>query len=177
VYNYRNPFIRDAFLPHEVAHCWWAGHVADRTNHDRWMLEMGAEYSAALFHEAAKGDAGYQQALKTWRNGRNAKNTKKTMPLWVAFAHNGGGDKRHNSTVYGRGPLLLHELRESLGYEKLVSVLRAILQEWGGDAISTEDFQMVLEKATGMSFEQFFEMYVYGNEELGTAPEDMLQPK
>ncbi len=177
IYNYRNPFIRDAFLPHEIAHCWWAGHVADRTDHDRWMLEMGAEYSAALFHEAAKGPEGYNQALKMWRNQRNAKNTKKTMPLWVAFAHNGQGDKRHNSTVYGRGPLLLHELREALGYEKLVSVLRAILQEWGGDAISTEDFQMVLEKATGMSFEQFFELYVYGNEALGSAPEDMLQPK
>ncbi len=173
-YEFRDAHLREAFLPHEIAHQWWAHVVATQTDHDYWMMEMGAEYSAALFSEAANGPAGYEGYVKYWRNRRAAKNTNKTMSLWLSATGRDGD--RYIATVYGRGPLLLHELRQSLGYDKMITVLRAILTEWNGKRMATEDFQMVLEKATGMSFEQFFDLYVYKNEPLGGVPEDVLQP-
>ncbi len=171
VYNVRDPFIREAFLPHEIAHQWWAHVTCSLTDHDYWLMEAGAEYSAALFEEAANGEKGYARYVKYWENRRAAKNTKRTMSLWMAAT--GRDSRRYISTIYGRGPLLYHELRESLGYAKIVSVLRAVLAEWNGKNISTEDFQMVLEKATGMSFQDYFDRFVYRNEALGTAPEDL----
>ena len=171
VYNVRDPFIREAFLPHEIAHQWWAHVTCSLTDHDYWLMEAGAEYSAALFDEAAKGEKAYNTYVKYWENRRAAKNTKRTMSLWMAAT--GRDNRRYISTIYGRGPLLYHELRESLGYAKIVSVLRAVLHEWNGKNVSTEDFQMVLEKATGMSFQDYFDRFVYRNEELGTAPEDL----
>ncbi len=175
VYGVNNPFLREAFLPHEIAHQWWAHKVCSLTDHDYWMMEAGAEYSAALWGEASKGEKEYDTYVKYWLNRRAAKNTKWTTSVWMAATGRDANRRRQLATIYGRGPLLLHELRLSLGYQKIVSVLRAMLHEWDGQSFATEDFKMVLEKATGFSFDEYFERYVYRNEPLlGTVPEDVL---
>ncbi len=172
VYNVNDPVIREMFLPHEIAHEWWGHCIGTRTGHDYWLMEAGAEYSAALFWEAAEGQKEYDKYVKYWLKRRNAQNTKKTSSLWIAAT--GRNSERYVATIYGRGPLLYHELRQSLGFEKFVSVLRAMLIEWKGQKIATEDFKMVLEKATGLSFDQYFEQFVYHNEPLsGASPEDL----
>ena len=174
IYNVNNPFLREAFLPHEIAHQWWGHKVTSLTDHDYWLMEAGAEYSAALFSEAADGEKAYEQYVKYWENRRAAKNTRRTMAVWMGAT--GRDPKRYVSTIYGRGPLLMHDLREQLGYQKIVSVLRAMLHEWDGGKFATEDFKMVLEKATGKSFDSYFENYVYRNVQLGSVPEDQLLP-
>lgn len=178
VYGYKNPYVRESFLPHEVAHSWWAGVVDNRTDHDNWMMEMGAEYSSALYAEATKGPEAYDLAVKNWLDRRFAKNTKQTMPLSYVFSNRTAGRPKYAklNTTYGRGPLILHDLRLSLGYEKTISVLRAIMMEWNDKSICNEDFQMVLEKATGMSFQSYFDQFIYANEPLRFAgtPEDLV---
>jgi len=93
--------------------------------------------------------------------------------LWLSAT--GRDSRRYVATAYARGPLILHQLRVQFGVEKVLNILRAILQDYGGKNMTTEDFQMVLESATGMDFDEFFEAYIYGNEPMTTAPEDVNQ--
>lgn len=165
-----DPVIREMFLPHEIAHQWFAYVVGTRTDHDYWMMETFCEFSAALFREARHGPPGYDRYLKRWLHERDGANTKRTSSLWLAAT--GRDPKRYLSTAYARGPLLMHNLRLKLGIEKVLSIMRAILQEYGGSTFSTEDFQMVLEQATGQSFQPFFDSFVYGNEPMIKTPED-----
>jgi hypothetical protein len=133
-------------------------------------METFCEFSAALFREARYGAPGYNRYLKKWMFERDGANTKKTSSLWLAAT--GRDPRRYTATAYARGPLLMHNLRQQLGIDKVLNLLRAILQEYGGSTFSTEDFQMVLEQATGQDFGPFFEAYVYGNEPMLDAPED-----
>jgi len=177
-YGYMDPFIREAFLPHEIGHQWFAHNICSLTDHDYWLMEAGAEYASALFGEAAAigdgrdGDKAYTKFVKYWENRRGAKNTNNTTSLWMGATGRDQNRRRYIATIYGRGPLLMHDLRVTLGYQKVIAVLRAMLNEWQGQLVATEDFKMVLEKATGMSFDQYFDRYVYHNEKFGSVPED-----
>ncbi len=169
-FNVSDPIIREFFLPHELAHQWWAHLVGTRTDHDYWIMESFCEYSAALYREALYGPEGYERYLEHWRVERAARNPRRTTALWLAAT--GRDRKRYVSTAYARGPLVLHELRQEFGTEKIVNVMRALLAEYRTEAICTEDLKMVLEKATGLAFDDYFDLYVYGNAPLGEVPED-----
>ncbi len=173
VYQVNDPTIREFFLPHEIAHQWFAHDVGTRTTHDYWMMETFCEYSSALFREAAFGAAGYNRYLAHWHKERDGANTKRTTSLWMSAT--GRDSRRYVATAYARGPLIMHQLRVQFGAEKVINILRAILQEYSGKTMTTEDFQMVLESATGMDFDEFFEAFIYGNAPMDSAPEDRNQ--
>lgn len=169
-FNVSDPIIREFFLPHELAHQWWAHLVGTRSGHDYWIMESLCEYSAALYREALHGPQGYERYLQHWRVERAARNTKRTTSLWLAAT--GRDRKRYVATAYARGPLVFHELRQQFGTEKVVAVMRALLAEYRTEEICTEDLKMVLEKATGLAFDEYFDLYIYGNAPLGEVPED-----
>ena len=174
-YNVNDPVIREMFLPHEIAHQWWAHTVGTRTSHDYWMMETFCEYCAALYREATHGDKGYDRYLKRWGVEGAGRNNANTTSLWLAAT--GRDRKRFVASAYARGPLLMHDLRTQLGWEKMVMVLRALLSEYYQQQITTEDLQMVLEQATGYSFADYFEHNVYGNAPIGEhplVPEDVV---
>lgn len=164
----KDPIIRELFLAHEIAHQWWAHTTSSRTDHDYWMMETFCEYAAALYREATRGPEGYQRYLDHWQTERAARNTKRTTSLWIAGTGRDG--KRYVSTAYGRGPLVLHDIRMQHGLEAVVSTMRTVLANYYQKDLATEDLQIVLEKATGASFAKYFDQYVYGNVELPDRP-------
>ncbi len=172
-FNVSDPIIRELFLPHEIAHQWWAHLVGSRTDHDYWIMESLCEYSSALYREAVHGPEGYERYLKHWRIERAAQNTNRTTSLWLSAT--GRDRRRYVATAYARGPLVFHELRTQFGTDKVVNVMRALVAEYRGEEICTEDLKMVLEKATGLAFDEYFDLYVYGNAPLGQVPEDADQ--
>lgn len=170
LYGFTNAMRVSGLLPHEVAHTWWAQVVQMQTRHDEWMMEACAEYSAALFQEAAGGEAAYQAQVTHWKGDRRGNDVTVTMPLFWVGTHSDGG--RRSSTVYGRGPLLLHELRHAYGVDTVVRALQTLAQRFAGGRASTLDLLDLFEEITGESLDVFFHRYILRNVQLGYVPLD-----
>ncbi len=166
------PQYAESVLPHEIAHQWWAHTLKVRTPHDRWLMEAGAEYAAALYCESSARPNQQQREYLTfiyhWQERRHGADPAWTVPLHKCFLR--WGPRTRWATVYGRGPLLFHDLRSRLGRDAWIDALHAVFQARHGQRICTEEFKQELQTATGMSFERYFEEYVYGHEALTRIP-------
>ena len=54
---------------HEIAHQYWGARVKMPSHEEQWLTESFAEYSAALFIKAGKGEAEYKSLVNHWRPG------------------------------------------------------------------------------------------------------------
>lgn len=122
----REAFLR--YLAHEAAHLWWWEAPTDHW--EDWLNESFAEFSALLaIRERFGGDA-YERFLQTKRE-----RIQQLPPLW-------GFNRADTSTpekqafvdrmLYDKGPLLLDSLCERIGYQRVLSMCRAML--WSGVA-------------------------------------------
>jgi len=164
--------LREAFIPHEIAHEWWGHKAGWGSSRDQWVSETFAEYASALYIEAREakksGDpkdrSGYDDRKERWgKVGRLGHTFKRTGPVWIG---NSLGSRRQ-AAIYARGPLLLDMLRQNFGREAVVKVMYAWCEyaAQNNGLIVTEDLQVILEKVIpGVGFEDFMNKYVKGNE-------------
>ncbi len=168
VYRYGNFMGCSTLMPHEVAHQWWGHTVVAQHCQDSWLIEAMASISAALYLEALGGLERYQKILAYWGYTRKGYETGKTMPLYTAQTHGSGYVRTR--TIYGRGPLMMHELRSQLGTETFLSALQHLARSLAGQRVTTEEFRLELEAVTGRSLDDFFDLYLYSNAKLREPP-------
>lgn len=120
----RAAFLR--YLAHEAARAWWWQAPADTW--EDWLNESFAEYSALLAVRERYGVEIYERFF-----ARKRERVPETQPLW-------GFDRADQSTpeklatvermLYDKGPLLLRQLEERIGYQRFLDFCRAML--WSG---------------------------------------------
>jgi len=171
IYGVSEPQLRDYFIPHELAHEWW-GAMTGFSTRDQWVSETFAEFSAALyveFRDQQKNDdptdiSGYTKRMEEWKIRRRGHKQDRTAPLWVGYR---AGRSKTQSTIYARGPLIMHLLRQNFGREAIIKAMRYYVnfaQDHRGGFALTEDWQNMLEQAIpGVVFEEFLEQYIKGN--------------
>lgn len=133
----REAYLR--YLAHEAAHAWW-WEASDQFWED-WLNESFAEFSALLAIRERFGVESYERFLLRKRD-----RIPVDIPLW-------GFDRASASTpdeqavvermLYDKGPLLLHNLCERIGYQRFLELCRARL--WSG-VTSTSHFLDLLEE-------------------------------
>ncbi|HYH09144.1 MAG TPA: hypothetical protein VEK11_18995 [Thermoanaerobaculia bacterium] len=128
------------FIAHEFAHAWWAP-VDPNTEH-RWLQESIAEYVALRYIDSALGKAALEQLLTLKRE--IAKNATSIL----------GRGARTDAELYNKGPLLLFDLEEKIGREKLDQVLRELAQNPPSE---TSQFLDVLRQVAGEDAARMFE--------------------
>lgn len=166
---------------HEVAHAWW-GHVSRAaSDEEAWLNESFSEYSAALCLQAMRGggkagDREFQKLLREWAS--RSKQIGDGASLYLAL-HLGPQESDDDAQrdyaylVYGKGPLVLHALRQELarteggeeqGDRYFFALLRTFLKHvepgWG----ETRHLVGILDQITGKDWQPWFERYVYGTE-------------
>ncbi|NOZ77784.1 MAG: M1 family metallopeptidase [Acidobacteria bacterium] len=164
---------------HEIAHTWWGHRLMMDSLDEQWLTESFAEYSAAMFLQAAHGGgrAGakvFKQILDGWRA-----HTKEIGPGGSIFLANhlaGEGMRDYQDRIYllyAKGPLVLHAIRLRLrkiagstkkGDAMFITLLRSFLKntdfKWG----STRTLIGILDQMTGQNWQPFFDRYVFGTE-------------
>lgn len=166
---------------HEVAHAWW-GHVSrTASDEEAWLNESFAEYSAALCLHAMRGggkagEREFEKLLREWAS--RSKQIGDGASLYLA-THLGpqendeDAERDYAYLVYGKGPLVLHALRQELartqggeeqGDRYFFALLRTFLKHvepgWG----ETRHLVGILDQITGTDWQPWFERYVYGTE-------------
>ena len=128
------------FVAHEFAHAWWMG--GNSTTEDRWLSESTSEYAALRYVETAFGAAARDEMLKSKRDA-----AAKAGPVL-------GAGRRTDAELYNKAPVLLFDLEQRIGRERLDQVMGELARN---PPKVTADFLRVLSRVAGEEAARTFE--------------------
>jgi len=150
---------------HEIAHQYWAHVVKMPSHEEQWLTESFAEYSAALFIKAAKGEREYKSLVNHWTFGARQATDKAPIPLanrvYVA------DDVRtqfftRTGLLYEKGPLLLYALHQELGDQTFLTFLKSYQKSFRWKFGSTKTVVGLLNFLTKKDYNPFFDANFWG---------------
>jgi hypothetical protein len=164
-------------VAHEVAHAWFPHVVKVVRGEENWLSESFSDYVSAVCLRRAmgderKGDHFFRRQVSDWK--RHARELPEDSSVFLAQHVTGGdgGYRRYVQLLYGKGPLVLHALRQELvrkrgaqaGDEIFLAWIRAIVQTSKFEVGETRHLVGLLDRLTGETWQPWFERYVFGTE-------------
>jgi len=159
---------------HELAHQWFGDSVSVENWADIWLNEGFAEYAAWMYLESTKGREAFEKHVRGQYGfyrvmaefeappargespEKDAKRTRSNPPPGRPTIHSMFG-----ASVYVRGPLALQALRDSVGDEKFLALMRSwVAQHKNGNA-SVKDFLDHVEHATSADARSVVEHWIF----------------
>ncbi|WP_372427329.1 M1 family aminopeptidase [Rufibacter glacialis] len=143
---------------HELAHQWWGNEVTTADWSHIWLNEGFASYSELLALEKL-----WPAERANWLN--RAYQSTLSQPAGSVFVKDSTNVARifSSALTYRKGALVLHMLRHALASDALfLRVLQEYRQAYQHKVATTRDFQQVVERVSGRSFQYFFDQWVYG---------------
>jgi hypothetical protein len=163
-------FFSELLETHEVAHQWWGNLVIPASDHDNWLIESLANYSALLLLERKKGTKAVNAVLNDYRNHLLSKTPSgRTLEsagpiVWGYRLESSLAPDAWRIVTYEKGTWIIHMLRRRLGDEKFLALLREVANRH--HSISTEEFRdlarQYVPKSPGLDMTSFFDNWVYG---------------
>jgi aminopeptidase N len=147
-------------ISHELAHSWFGNLVTCKDWSELWLNEGFATFMEAVFREHEAGHDAYLQEMRSntslyiledWLKYRRP----------VVYNRYGSAIDIFDATVYKKGALVLHMLRETVGDEMFWKALHRYLDEYKYQPVGTADLQRVFEETTSQQLDWFFDQWVY----------------
>ena len=145
--NFYKDIIRhEKYFAHEFAHLWW--YKAKVNTWEDWINESFAEYSALMIIRKKHGQEVFNNIME-----RKGETIRDTPPIW-------GFDRMHQDNMlvqqvlYNKGPVLLHELEENIGYKEFVKFCSKLITN---NISSTSELLKLLEATNGKEVSESFE--------------------
>jgi hypothetical protein len=131
---------------HEVAHQWWYGVVGDDEVDDPWLDEALATYSSVLYFEATGGRKVADQQLLVqctlpYRAVLAAGEDRPVGSPLTAFENDELG---YAGIVYGKGCVFFEKLRELLGHDRFMGLLRGYYAAHKYGIVRPEDMHQAI---------------------------------
>jgi aminopeptidase N len=152
-------FFDDGVVSHELAHQWFGDKITCKDWQNIWLNEGFATYSEGLYIERTSGKDAYDSFISlTMDRAKTAQGSIYVQDI-SSIAEIFSGPRS-----YSKGGIVLHMLRGIIGDSLFVKVLQDYLADplLAYNVASTEDFQAVVERVTGSSFDYFFNEWIYG---------------
>ncbi|MBO1337918.1 M1 family metallopeptidase [Streptomyces sp. VRA16 Mangrove soil] len=129
-----------ATLVHELAHQWYGDSVTPKSWRDMWLNEGFATYAEWLWEEDHDGDTAQESFEKEYDHPADA-------AVW-AFPPADPPSNAHisDSPVYGRGAMVLHRIRQTIGDTKFFELLRSWPADHKYGNADTADFTAYVER-------------------------------
>lgn len=145
---------------HEVAHQWWYGVVGNDIDHQPWLDEAFAQYSAIIYAEDVAGGA---TAATDWEREvlRRYRGALADGDLPVGRAIDGYPNFNvYYRTVYGKGAVFLRALREDLGDDVFFAALQSYYRRHRYGIATTADVRRAFEEASGRDLAGLFRAWI-----------------
>jgi len=148
-----------ALLSHELGHQWFGDLVSPKQWSDLWLNEGWATFCELLWFEHTNPKKAIR-TLKTWRKST----IRLAMRSHPHTLHKPDPDNLFNpNLVYNKGGMVISLLDGFLGRARFMKATQAYLAEFGTKNASTEDFQSVLTRSSGVNLKPFFDAWVRQN--------------
>ncbi|MBZ0103716.1 MAG: hypothetical protein K8I65_16270 [Thermoanaerobaculia bacterium] len=163
-------------IAHEVAHGWFP-HVAKVDFlEENWLSESFADYTSAFClsgFDDKKAKYFWKRQLRDWKSA--ASKVEGGTSIFLARHGNDkdGAISSRYYLLYGKGPLVLHALRQELGRQAgsseegdrlFMTWIRSYVKNFTYETGETRHLVAILEQMTGKPWQPWFERYVYGTE-------------
>jgi hypothetical protein len=164
-------------IAHEVAHGWFP-HVAKAVSgEENWLSESLAEYTSTYCLQQSMGDKRqgrffFDRQLATWKSWSSAAEDGSSIYLAQHLSSTEKDSDSWHYLLYGRGPLVLHAIRQELvrakgekeGEAMFLAWIRSYVKSFTYKPAATRHLIGILNQISGRDWQPFFERYVYGPE-------------
>ena len=140
-------------IVHELLHQWFGNSVTLSQWSDTWLHEGFAAYFMALWVEKKFGAGAYKGII------RQKFAADKSMPA----PGNPDISKLFDRSVYFRGALVLHALRNEVGDDTFFAILRQFYSDNAFGFVTTADFIAVAEALSQRDLGELFDAWLYGD--------------
>jgi aminopeptidase N len=145
---------------HELAHQWWGVLVTCADWRHFWLNEGLATFMAAAYVEHRFGRDAYLRQVDGWRATLERVRAEGgdrplVFPEWNRPSAN------DRAVVYEKGAYVVHLLREEIGDRAFWNAMRHFTRTSAGGAVTTQDFQRLVEESAGRRLTPLFAAWVY----------------
>ncbi len=150
----------ESLIAHEVAHQWFGNAVTEKSWEHIWLSEGFATYLTHLYMERTYGEDSLKNRLKNDRE-RIFSYYKKKPEVKVVDDSETNLYQYLNAYTYQKGGWFLHMLRQKVGDDLFWKGLRTFYKENCHEHADTDEFRLLMEKISGQSLKNFFELWLY----------------
>jgi aminopeptidase N len=147
-------------ISHELAHSWFGNLVTCKDWSELWLNEGFATFMEAVFREQETGRDAYLEEMRSNASLYLLEDLVRYRRPLVYDRYRSPIDL-FDSTVYKKGAVVLHMLRETVGEQIFWKALHRYLDEHKFKPVETADLQRVFEETTGQRLDWFFNQWVY----------------
>lgn len=146
------PALRTTTLAHELSHEWFGDSVTPKSWQDMWLNEGFATYTQWLWQEREGGPSVDESAARAFADPANWAFPPDAPPSAAAVSA---------PPVYGRGALVLYELRRTLGERTFAALLRGWPAAHRHGNASTADFTAFCRELSGNDLTALFSTWLH----------------
>jgi aminopeptidase N len=143
---------------HETAHQWFGDLVTCRDWAHLWLNEGFASYYTLLYEQEKFGTDGFAHGL--WEAAERVLGAAPDSKP-IVWRDYGDPMQQFDYRAYPKGAWVLHMLRSQLGPDLFREAIKTYLSRHRDGIVTTDDLQQALEDVSGLSFDQFFDQWVY----------------
>ncbi len=142
-----------------VAGQWFGGWMRPATPHDEWLIEGLRAFSGLMYEQTHAGATVSLATVRAWRSlllrpGRGgAPAPVGSGPLWLGEARLSSGSIAGQTLLLAKGAYVLYMLQQMMADPRspqpnaaFDAMLRDFVKTYGGQAVTTAEFQKVVEK-------------------------------
>ena len=151
----------DGLQSHELAHQWFGDYVTCRSWADIWLNESFATYFQAMWDEHSLGHDDFLYRDVKGNQDTYYRDWARGMRRPIVTENYANPDAVFDTYAYPRGGAVLHMLRKTLGEDNWWRAINRYLTKYAHQPVSTEQFRIGIEEATGQSMDWFFDQWLY----------------
>jgi aminopeptidase N len=150
----------DNLVSHELSHTWFGNLATCKDWANLWVNEGFATFFEAAYKEHAVGRDAYLQEIVSDANSYFSEDSFQYRRPIISNRYQNPVDL-FDSTLYKKGGVVVHMLREAVGDEVFWKALNTYLNEFKYQNTDARDVQQVFERISGKSLDWFFDQWLY----------------
>jgi aminopeptidase N len=151
--------LAEFLMAHEIAHQWFGNTVTEKDWYHVWLSEGFATYLTNMYIESAYGEDQFRALMEADRKliiDDYQKNKKPVLDTTITDLMD-----LLSINSYQKGAWILHMLRNEVGNDAFIKGLRLFYERYYQSNVLTNDFQIVMEEASGKDLNKFFRQWLY----------------
>jgi hypothetical protein len=152
---FTDPLSGDNVVVHEIAHQWYGDNLAVARWQHIWLNEGFASYAEWLWSED-QGLGTAQEIFDFWNEV-----IPPDDPFWSVVIGDPGPDQLFDFSVYIRGAMTLHTLRQTVGDDDFFQIMQTWAADHAGGNVTTDQFIALAESVSGQDLGSLFDTWLF----------------